>query len=115
MGAFAFEVHCGALPTTTVDNRLAVGTTGDQGYVKRREVRAQPVRVVRQMWADVDGSIAEIVNQYWQESYYGVLPMTFSPPNGDADFDVAFSEKPLQVRFRNAVTRVVSVELTEVL
>lgn len=103
-----------AVPTEY--ERDALQTPADSGFVQKRSTYERPVRRIPLSWSRADRAVAFDLNWLWRETLGGVLPMTWTPPAGDAAFDVRFVGRPEIVLDRRSLDVFrVSCELEEVL
>jgi hypothetical protein len=86
-----------------------VVTTAEAGFRQTRQVDEIERRSWALQWVDASPDIIDRIEALYAETYGGVLPMTYTPPEETSAVNVRFGPDPLRIEYRGH--RKVSVEL----
>ena len=115
MPSIVYDAGCVPFPVRTITSRAAVRENGVAGFSRSRQIYSRPRRSVELTYNGISPSQASVIESIYRTSKGGVLPMSFTHPDGSGDMQVVFASAPVAYRQTGARTIDVTVTLEEVL
>jgi len=110
-----FDIGCIPFPVTTSTIRKSVGSNGDAGFSRSRQVYERPVRVVTLKFSDAPYGSVKALNDLYQDTYGGIKAMTLDHPDGTGELTVRFADSDMRVTQNGSNSFSFEVVLEEVL
>lgn len=85
---------CLPFPVQTTRRRDAILSDSSSGFIAARQIYERPLEVIDVSWSQASEGDAAVLFGLWVETQGGILPMTFTHPDGSGVLEVAFAGRP---------------------